>query len=119
MREGGEGGLLLPLTQELKGLRTPEHHGRMERSDLQTDDNGGRSVEGGGGGGVPSVLRCSGRAGGSSRGCRRQATRRTTASCGAALFGRSEDTAELSADTLCGKRRRRGRSWKHRHAKVC
>lgn len=51
-------------------------------------------------------LRCLGREGENTRGCRRRVTRRTTASCGGALGGRSEDTAELSVDTRRGKRRR-------------
>lgn len=52
------------------------------------------------------LLRCLGRAGRSSRGCRRQVTRRRTASCGGARGGRSEDTAGLSDGTRRGTRRR-------------
>lgn len=52
------------------------------------------------------LLRCLGRADRSSRGCRRQVTRRRTASCGGARGGRSEDTAELSDGTRRGTRRR-------------
>lgn len=52
------------------------------------------------------LLRCLGRAGRSSRGCRRQVTRRRTASCGGARGGRSEGTAELSDGTPRGTRRR-------------
>lgn len=51
-------------------------------------------------------LRCLGREGGNSRGCRRQVTRRRTASYGEALYERSEDTAVLSVDTRRGKQHR-------------
>lgn len=60
-------------------------------------------------------LRCLGRAGKSTRGCRHQVTRKTTASCGGVLGERSEGMAELSADTRRGTRRRSRHTCKHQH----
>lgn len=60
-------------------------------------------------------LRCLGRAGKSTQGCRHRVTRKTTASCGGVLGERSEGTAELSADTRRGTRRRSCHTCKHQH----
>lgn len=60
-------------------------------------------------------LRCLGREGKSTPGCRRPATRKRTASCGGVLGGRSEGTAELSADTRRGTRRRSRHTCGHQH----
>lgn len=63
-------------------------------------------------------LRCPGRAGKSTRGCRRQVTRKRTASCGGVLGEHSEGTAELSDDTLRGTRRRSRHTCEHEEQRV-
>ena len=59
-------------------------------------------------------LRCLGTAGESTRGCRRQVTRRRTASCGGVLGERSEGRAVLSVDTRHGTRRLSRRTCKRK-----
>ncbi len=63
-------------------------------------------------------LMCLGRAGESSLGCRRQVTRRRTAACDGVLGARSEDTVELSVDTLRGTQRRSRHTCKRKHKGV-